>query len=277
MLRRCRIVSAPTEEGPVSDVDLMRLCALTYTKGWQSMLPCVTALDAAAFNSMIGSLLCNFTCSIGATPTDYKLLKDLSPASGGLGAYLLQKGKSNTYILLFRGTKSLNNWLSDLTISLVPVPRWGNNTAYKGIYDLYMTGYTHIMAALKTVPLDANLYVTGHSLGGGLALLGGLDVALDRKSPNVRVIAFGCPQVVSPELLKWVQAQPTTVRCKEVVNGCDPVGMAGYSALCPQESGGATSWLPISVSCHANYDGVDATMSALCGNLEFDWHSSCNK
>src|SRR3989338_5311214 len=119
MLRRCRIVSAPTA-GPVSDVDLMRLCALTYTRGWEKLLPCVTALDPAAFNSMIGSLLCNFTCSKTANPTtDYKLLKDLSPASGGLGAYLIQKGTSNTYILLFRGTKSLSNWLSDLTISLV--------------------------------------------------------------------------------------------------------------------------------------------------------------
>ena len=48
---------------------------------------------------------------------------------------------------------------------------------------------------MKEAHPDAELVVTGHSLGGALATMASADLVLNRKMAKVRAVTFGSPRV----------------------------------------------------------------------------------
>jgi triacylglycerol lipase len=96
-------------------------------------------------------------------------------------------------IVAFRGTADLRNWLTDLDCEMTPLC-WASGKVHRGF-----------AAALESIaaPLDAALdpadprriWITGHSLGGALAMLFALRLKLRRGVDAAGVYTFGQPRV----------------------------------------------------------------------------------
>ncbi len=103
---------------------------------------------------------------------------------------LVITGRGDDLIFAFRGTADLRNWLTDLDCELIRV---GNFRVHRGFHEAARA----VESDVFTVPGDARgarLWVTGHSLGGALAMLWALWAA--RRGHEIAgVYTFGQPRV----------------------------------------------------------------------------------
>jgi len=130
-------------------------------------------------------------------------------------------------VLAFRGTTSLRDWAVDLNAGLRGRTAFKGVRLHSGFWSAFAGARTEIETALAAhVPSDMPLYLTGHSLGGALALIAA--AALERDN-LAACYTFGCPRVATRDF-------DTDVKCPHyrVVNNWDlvpgvPANFLGYS------------------------------------------------
>jgi hypothetical protein len=162
-----------------------------------------------------------------------ELATDISPHTGETVTYgFLGISAAGELVAAVRGTDTIMEWIHDAEFLLVPNPIQGG----KGMTE---DGFTAIYKSLR-VGSDSNsatvvqsigsyvgsgraqtVTVTGHSLGGALAKLLTLDVALNTKSGAPVAYTFASPRVGDPDFAAgFNQAIATSYR---VYNRCDLV------------------------------------------------------
>lgn len=103
----------------------------------------------------------------------------------------------NAIVVAFRGSADLKNWIADLSTSSVVYPgcanchvHYGFNKAYNGVGPDVRSAVQGLRALYRSAPL----VITGHSLGGAMAILAALDLH-DLSYPIKEVYTFGQPRV----------------------------------------------------------------------------------
>ena len=110
---------------------------------------------------------------------------------GGASTQGFGVGNEADRYLVFRGTESNNprDWLTDARFG----PRSTSlGRVHSGFDDALDEVWSDVLAHLGTDP--RHLTITGHSLGGGLAILAAARLAESGRSPKA-VYVFGCPRV----------------------------------------------------------------------------------
>jgi hypothetical protein len=98
--------------------------------------------------------------------------------------------RDDNLIIAFRGTADLRNWLTDLDYELT---RAGNFRVHRGFHEAVSAVQSDVSAKLGDAR-ETRLWVTGHSLGGALAMLWALWAA--RRGHEIAgVYTFGQPRV----------------------------------------------------------------------------------
>jgi hypothetical protein len=115
------------------------------------------------------------------------LLKPVEP----FGFVARNKETSNVFVT-FRGTESLDDWLSDFTFPQVPHP-WG--AVEDGFAKIYIQCSASVQVGVKSAGAVPAVYVTGHSLGGGLAVLAAADLAISGIAAANVMYSFAGPRV----------------------------------------------------------------------------------
>lgn len=138
----------------------------------------------------------------------------------------LDRSKS-IIMLAFRGSSSLVQVLQELLHhDLVPVPYKPKalmvNQYFFDIVNLFIVDISESLAKLRTSCPDCRLWLTGHSLGGALAVLVALDIMNQTAlKPAPLVYTFGQPRVGNGAFADYVDAQlPELYR---MVNSADAV------------------------------------------------------
>ena len=135
-----------------------------------------------------------------------------------MAVYAIRAGSDA--ILAFRGTQSGGSILQDLKVIQRRTPE---GRLHAGFADGYTDIHGHVVSRLRRFSAK-RVWLTGHSLGGALAVVGakqleeaGFDVA--------GVVTFGQPMVAMPDLAR-VLGRRFRGRYVAFVNGGDPVPRA---------------------------------------------------
>lgn len=127
----------------------------------------------------------------------------------------------NMAVIAFRGTDSEQDWLTDAYVVQENYPYLKDaGKTHKGFLGMYSSCRPQLINAINTLPPNISLYITGHSLGGALAVLCALDIAANT---NLRpfMVNFGAPRVGCPSFAAAYNARvPNSIR---VVNIFDAI------------------------------------------------------
>ncbi|WP_051291427.1 lipase family protein [Fictibacillus gelatini] len=131
----------------------------------------------------------------------------------------------HSIIIAFRGTETGRDGFSDLDITQIPFPYVANGgkthqgftRIYGGDRCLLYSARDQIIKKLWRLDNRKTLFITGHSLGGALATLCALDVAINTKFKQPRVYTFGSPKVGDPA---FVEIFNQTIRHSVRVYNC---------------------------------------------------------
>ena len=176
------------------------------------------------------------TESIRAVDETAKLVEQRE-LPGGAG-FFVARSPLAVYVA-FRGTASVENVFSDLSVALVEMPwlapQGGRASArlpdtplvrgHAGFVELYLSIRSLVLdatmrAAVEAEPGQANapvVCVTGHSLGGALATLFAADVAanMPQLQRRVCVYSFGSPRVGNEQFAREFNTNvPRSFRCR---------------------------------------------------------------
>jgi triacylglycerol lipase len=98
-------------------------------------------------------------------------------------------------VVAFRGTQSDTDWIADSLINQRIYPYTANSgLVHSGFLSIYETCRDSIMETLVTLPKQKRLLVTGHSLGGALAILHMLDARVNTSFADYIMYNFGAPK-----------------------------------------------------------------------------------
>lgn len=125
-------------------------------------------------------------------------------------------------IVAFRGTSSTTDWMANARARQVKY-KYVRDAGWThcGFTDIYSSLRAAVRAALSALPKHKTLYVTGHSLGGALATLCALDVAVNTAFDSPRVYTYGSPRVGDPAFAKTFSS---TIGCSHrIANQYDVV------------------------------------------------------
>ena len=128
-------------------------------------------------------------------------------------AYLAARDADQMAVLAFRGTeKSFGDIKTDLDARFY---RQGDTRVHSGFMDALTAVRPQVVAALEKIPDTFRLYITGHSLGGALAIIAAGELNSDRLAA---CYTFGSPRVGNSEFGENIK--PPIYR---VVNAADMV------------------------------------------------------
>ena len=97
-------------------------------------------------------------------------------------------------IVAFRGTQGLQ----DLATDALTVKAFVNLFPPRRVHAGFLLAHRSVRDDIRTAieSLDPpRVFVTGHSLGGALATLAALDLAVERPSTQITIYNFGCPRL----------------------------------------------------------------------------------
>jgi len=124
----------------------------------------------------------------------------------------------NVAVIAFRGTDDLADWLVNLNALSMRTP---HGRVHRGFASTYTKLEKEVMAALQKQQ-PKHLWVTGHSLGGALAVVCAHRLIENEKLPLHGIITFGQPMVARKRLADYLDKQ-LSGRYARIVNGADIV------------------------------------------------------
>lgn len=137
---------------------------------------------------------------------------------------VLVQESADYIVVAFRGTSNLRDWITDAQFTqrlLVEEADGAECKVHHGFLDAYESVISDLGHYLSSIHRHRPVFVTGHSLGGALAILAALE--LKRQGFDVRqVYTFGQPRVGNKNfanLYNWSLKENTFA----VVNEGDPV------------------------------------------------------
>ncbi|XP_047983649.1 lipase [Salvia hispanica] len=151
----------------------------------------------------------------------------------------------NAVVIAFRGTQetSIQNWVEDLFWKQLDINYPGVDGAmvHHGFYNAYndsslRPGVLSAVQLAKELYGDTDIMVTGHSMGGAMAALCGLDLRLTLgKQQKVQVVTFGQPRIGNAVFASYYsEVVPDTFR---VTHGNDMVPhLPPYYSYFPQKT-----------------------------------------
>ena len=134
--------------------------------------------------------------------------------------------ENNQIYLIFRGTESKNDILTDLNVFTTKISK--GVYVHKGFDDQLNSIYPEICEKINSYSDCKNILISGHSLGGALATLSSYRLHDNYPNHNILCHTFGSPRVGNDLFAKLVGSENQPNSCR-VYNYEDPVPMTPMS------------------------------------------------
>jgi triacylglycerol lipase len=166
---------------PEFDIDIARECAslvqqaYTMYANWKAKQPWVLS---DAYTNL---------ATLTAIP------EGLFPPNTPYG-FVAKNNLTGNIFIAFRGTENWDDWISDFTVDQIDsICNWGKTES--GFTKIYKQCSNTIHVAIKNIASKSNIFITGHSLGGGLAVLATADLVSSGILDNPTMYSFAGPRV----------------------------------------------------------------------------------
>ncbi|WP_282939768.1 lipase family protein [Paenibacillus sp. RC67] len=129
------------------------------------------------------------------TPKGFRLSKVLGSKQNPYAGMILQS--KTMVIIVFRGTETIGELLADTDMAQVRFPyAAAGGYVHRGFAKLYGRKIRdQVMNELRGLSASKQIWITGHSLGGAVATLCTLDIAVNTSFNNPLLMTFGSPKV----------------------------------------------------------------------------------
>ena len=124
-------------------------------------------------------------------------------------ASLVCNDDQSCYILVFRGTDKIQDWMANLNASATRW--WGQGMVHQGFMEAFSSIWEQLVPILK--PINVPLFYAGHSLGAAMATLAA------SLQPPTALYTYGSPRVGDTTFAEYMKDIPTY----RIVNGQDIV------------------------------------------------------
>ncbi len=128
----------------------------------------------------------------------------------GVEAQCLVAGDNSVCVVAFRGTEPTKpaDIITDVTFNLVDVP-WATGKAHKGFLNYLDAVWDDLLKAIDARRTEGqSLWLTGHSLGGALAVLAAARLMAERPNTVIHgIYTFGQPRIGNADLGAWINAR----------------------------------------------------------------------
>jgi predicted lipase len=138
----------------------------------------------------------------------FKATKVIYDKKTDTNGYIGYHPSTSAIYVVFRGTQTLQNWITDLKFAKAdyPYPRCSGCEVHKGFYQAEQAVINDVLAEVKRLRglyPSYQVVVTGHSLGAALAQL----TVVDLQAAGYPVVSYhiGCPRVGDADFSKFVQ------------------------------------------------------------------------
>jgi hypothetical protein len=111
-------------------------------------------------------------------------------------------------VVSFRGSQSIDNWLTNLDFGVVPTDICPTCTAHRGFWNAWLDARDTVLPAVKTAASQHPTYaisVTGHSMGGAIAPFAAAQ--LRSQKFDVALYTFGSPRIGGAEISTFITNQ----------------------------------------------------------------------
>jgi triacylglycerol lipase len=110
-------------------------------------------------------------------------------------------------VLAFRGTADFPDDIADIRFSQVTYPYDSNaGMTHIGFTQVYDSCRAAVIATVTALPAGITLYITGHSLGGAVATLAALDVAVNTPFKQPIIYTIASPRAGDPNFANRVDS-----------------------------------------------------------------------
>ncbi|EAL70230.1 hypothetical protein DDB_G0274675 [Dictyostelium discoideum AX4] len=151
---------------------------------------------------------------------------------------IFQSKFSNNLIVSFRGTQGFSDIITDIKI----VPTTCNITSgcgklHYGFQQEYYETYDILLSIIKSLDQPYDIYFTGHSLGGALALIAAYDYTVNQRQKqkyikSIHCVTFGQPAVGDEQFSNSLMFYSQRFQYRRYVNYNSKTAILGLS---PQE------------------------------------------
>lgn len=181
--------TGPIPEIPDSDLARLRL-------GWDSDAP--ARWPAAASLSKISEMVYEPPYSAERAFRELGFNQIMPVVAGSMIGYVLTG--NDVTVVAFRGTdfSEISDWIANLDLSAIDTP---HGQVHKGFHTAYQSMKSQVDAILSERD-TTHLWVTGHSLGGAIALLCAYDLVETEQRKLDGVITFGQPMIARQQFAK---------------------------------------------------------------------------
>jgi len=103
--------------------------------------------------------------------------------------------KNNALYIIFRGTQTPSEWMSNINAVLKPYEYGGTGNVHNGFLELYKSIRETIIETIEKEGNKKNIHIAGHSLGAAIATLSVMDIGQNQNNNIKSVYLYGSPRV----------------------------------------------------------------------------------
>ncbi|ETS81015.1 hypothetical protein PFICI_06017 [Pestalotiopsis fici W106-1] len=197
---------------------------------------------AGASYCNIGNLGAPTFCKGNLCLDNTTTLARFTGATTDIAAYLSVNSYRKELVVGVRGSYNIRNWLADLRFLQASCPYGAMCRVHRGFWQAFQditddSFYEALRESIHNYP-DYNVTVTGHSLGGAVALLLGSYIREEFESVNVDIYTYGAPRVGNVVFMNYLRNQPgkeyRITHFDDQVPRLPPASYLGYAHSTPE-------------------------------------------
>jgi predicted lipase len=196
--------------------------------------------------------------------TAYKVPLPYSQVYSNLGTdvtgYVALDPVHKLIVVSFRGSYSIENWITNLDFITVSTNLCTGCTAHRGFWQSWLDARSTVTATVHQLSASNPTYqivTTGHSLGGAIATLAAAD--LRNLGYQVTLYSFGAPRVSSARLANYITSQPggnyRITHWNDPVPNIPPI-ILNFAHVSPEYYINRPNYLPVRAMDFKIYEGV---------------------